>query len=131
MSRTDIIADAITIIRNGYQARKSDVFIPYSKLLMSVCQILKDNGYIENLRQVEEGKKSTIKVYLAYIGKRPALQKIIRISRPGRRVYVSKTHIPNVLRGKGLAIVSTSKGLFTALQAKESKLGGEVLLYAW
>ena len=131
MSRTDIIADALTIIRNASLAKKSDAIIPFSNLLIESCRILKEQGYLENYREIQEGKKRYIKVYLKYNGKLPVIRTLKRISKPGRRVYKQSSEMPNVLRGKGLAVVTTSKGVMLSLEAKKNNLGGEVLFYVW
>jgi small subunit ribosomal protein S8 len=127
----DMIADTFTIIRNATRASKEDALIPYSKVFARVCEILKENGYIENFKEVElEGYKK-IKVYFKYESKRCVLTQIARISRPGRRVFVTKNKVPSVLRGFGIAIVSTSKGIFTDKEAREKNLGGELLGKVW
>jgi len=131
MSRTDLIADALTMIRNASLVKKEDVTIPFSKILLSICEILKKEEYVENYRQITEDKKSYIKVYLRYIGKNPAIKHLRKISTPGRRVYSTKGRLPNVLRGRGVAVVTTSKGVMTSKDAREKSIGGEVLFYIW
>ncbi|MDD5583561.1 MAG: 30S ribosomal protein S8 [Candidatus Omnitrophica bacterium] len=127
----DMIADTFTIIRNATRAQKEDTLIPYSKVFARVCDILKDNGYIENFKEVDlEGYKK-IKVYFKYERKRCTLTQIARVSRPGRRVFVTKNKVPSILRGFGIAIVSTSKGIFTDKEAREKNLGGELLGKVW
>ncbi|MDD5194509.1 MAG: 30S ribosomal protein S8 [Candidatus Omnitrophica bacterium] len=127
----DLISDTFTVIRNAARAQKEDTLIPYSKVFARICEILKDNGYIENFKEVDlEGFKK-IKVYLKYDRKRCTLRQIVRVSRPGRRVFVKKDKVPQVLRGFGIAIVSTSKGIFTDKEAREKNLGGELLGKVW
>ncbi len=131
MSRTDLVSDALTIVRNAYKANKEEVLIPYSNMLVGIMEILKKEGYIENFRVIELGKIKKIKIYLKYEGKKGAISNIKRISKPGRRVYVSKGKIPCVLSGYGIALVSTSQGIITDREAKELRIGGEVICYVW
>jgi small subunit ribosomal protein S8 len=131
MSRTDLIADAFTIIRNAILAKKDNVDIPSSGILRSIVGILKQEGYIENFKEIEDKKQGIIRVYLKYTAGRSAIRQLKRISRPGLRVYVKKDKVPKVLRGRGVAIVSTSKGIITDTQAREQGAGGEVVGYIW
>jgi len=107
MSRTDLIADAFTIIRNAAMIKRDTVDIPASNTLKSVLQILKQNDYIENFKVMEDKKQGMIKVYLRYLSGKSAIKDIKRISKPGLRVYVKQEKVPSVLRGRGLAIVRT------------------------
>ncbi len=129
MSRTDLIADAFTIIRNGIMAKKDIVDIPASTTINSILDILKKESYIENFKLMEDKKQGIARIYLKYIAHKPAIRMIKRISKPGLRVYVNKLKVPSVLRGRGLAIISTSKGIVTDKQAKELGVGGEVIGY--
>lgn len=131
MSRSDLIADSFTMIRNALMAKKETVEIPASNILKSIMGILKDENYIESFKAIEDKKQGTIKIYLKYLAGKPAIRKIKRISRPGLRSYVKIAKIPRVLRGKGIAIVSTSKGVITDNKARELNVGGEVLGYIW
>lgn len=133
MARTDLVADMLTMIRNAVMAKKETLVIPASKLNSSILTILKNIGYIENFRsQAAVGTLQTIKVYLKYgINKKPAIKGIKRVSRPGLRVYYKYTKMPSVIKGFGHAIVSTSKGLLTDREAREQKIGGEILCYVW
>jgi small subunit ribosomal protein S8 len=131
MSRTDLIADAFTVIRNASRAKKNETFIPYSVLLLKICEILKKEGYIENFAEVEVGNFKKIKVYLRYEGKKQVLTGLKKVSTPGRRVYVSKEDVPSVLHGFGIAIVSTSQGILTDKEAREKGMGGEVIGMVW
>jgi small subunit ribosomal protein S8 len=127
----DLIGSGFTVIRNAVRSQKEDTLIPYSKMFARICEILKETGYIENYKDVElEGFKK-IKVYLKYDKKRCVLSQIKRVSRPGRRMFVTNDTIPHVLRGFGIAIISTSQGILTDKQAKEKKIGGEVLGMVW
>jgi small subunit ribosomal protein S8 len=131
MSRTDLIGDAFTIIRNGIKVRKEEVLMPYSVLLSKVCDILKNEGYIENFAEVDLGNYKQLKVYLRYQGKKSALTEIKRVSKPGRRVYVSSNDVPSALNGYGVTLMSTSSGILTDKQAKEKGTGGEVIGMVW
>ena len=131
MSRTDPIADSLTILKNASLVNREEAVIPFSNLLLTVCQILKDQGYIDNFRRIDDEKKSFIKVYLKYINQKSVINQIRRISKSSRRVYVSKDDVPYVLNGKGLAVVSTSKGILPDSEARKEKVGGEVLFYVW
>lgn len=131
MSRTDLIADGLTMIRNAFRANKINVLIPYSNVMASVVNILKQDSYIENFKEVDLGKIKEIKVYLKYEAKKSVLTQIKKISTPGRRIYVDKNHLPSVLSGYGIAIISTSKGIMNSKKAKEVGIGGEVICYVW
>jgi small subunit ribosomal protein S8 len=131
MSITDLIGDAFTIIRNGAGAKKEDVLIPWSKLLLRISQILMDEGYIENFKEVDSGKFKKIKVYLKYDGKKSVFTQLKRSSTPGRRLYVKSDSVPSVLQGYGTAIVSTSSGIITDKEAREKGIGGEVIGVIW
>ncbi len=131
MSRTDLISDSLTIIRNAGLVKKEDALIPYSSIVLTVCDILKKEGYIENYRKIDENKKQMIKVYLRYRNKKSVISSIKRVSKPSLRVYVDKFNIPRVLNGRGIAVLSTSKGVFTDKEARKLGIGGEVLLHVW
>ena len=131
MSRTDLVADSLVAIKNATLIRDDEVTIPHSELLLGICDIFKNKEYIENYRKVEEGKKSFIKVYLKYNGINSAIKGIKRVSKSSRRVYVSKDKIRFVMGGRGIAVLSTSKGLLTNSDAKKMGIGGEVILYIW
>jgi small subunit ribosomal protein S8 len=130
---TDPIADLLTRIRNANTANHQTVDIPASKMKKAVAQILLDEGFITNLEELkQEGPQGTLRITLKY---GPEKEKVItglrRISRPGLRVYTSKTEIPRVLGGLGLVIMSTSKGIMSGKRAKREGFGGEVLAYVW
>ncbi|MFH1771383.1 MAG: 30S ribosomal protein S8 [Candidatus Omnitrophota bacterium] len=131
MSRTDIIADSFTIIRNAVIAKKYDAVIPYSNVIFKICEILKNEGYLDNYKDVEGATHKQIKVYLRYDGKKNVISQLKRVSRPGRRAYVSQHNVPRVLRGYGTAFISTNKGILTDSQAREAGVGGEVIGMVW
>ena len=132
MSRTDLIADAFTIIRNAARVKKEEVLIPYSKLLVKIMEILKREGYIENFKELDmPGRFKMIKVYLKYEGKKSVINDIQRVSKPGRRIYVEKKNIPHILQGYGIAIISTSSGILTDKEARKLGVGGEYIGYVW
>lgn len=124
---SDPIADFIIRIQNGYMAKKPAIIVPYSKVKAEIAKLLQDEGFIEG--SAKEG--ATLSVTLRYDGKTPVLSGVSRVSKPGLRVYVSKKHVPSVLRGRGIAIVSTSTGLMTDKQARAKGVGGELLLKVW
>lgn len=131
MSKTDPIADFMTVIRNGLMAKKENVDIPASRIAKSILEILKKNDYIDNFKLMEDESQGRLRVYLKYISGKPVITKLQRISKPGLRIYVRRDKIPRVLRGRGIAIISTSKGILTDKEAREQKLGGEVICYVW
>lgn len=132
MSITDPLGDAFTKIKNAYRARKETVNLKGSKMLLAIMEILKKEGYIKDYRFIEDDKQGIIRVYLKYLDKnKPALMDIKRISKPGRRIYVNKNEVPRVLRGLGIAILTTSKGILTDEQARKLKVGGEVICYVY
>ena len=131
MSRTDLIADVFTIIRNAVKIKKDTVDLPASGNIKSIMAILKKNEYIDNFKLIEDKKQGVVRVYLKYIAGKSAIRNIKRVSKPGLRVYVKGKKVPTVLRGRGLAIVSTSKGVITDKEARELGVGGEVIGYIW
>ena len=128
---SDPIADFLTRIRNASRAEHEKVDIPSSKLKMRMAEILKDEGFIKNFRIIEDNKQGTLRVYLKYVGSEKIISGIVRVSRPGRRIYVTKDKIPTILGGMGVAILSTSAGVMTDRQVRKQHLGGEVLAYVW
>jgi small subunit ribosomal protein S8 len=122
----------LTRIRNANTAAHKTVDVPASRTKQAIAQILKDEGFIENFERLQEGPQGTIRIALKY---GPEKEKVItglrRISRPGLRVYTSKSEIPRVLGGLGLVIISTSKGIMSGKRAKREGFGGEVLAYVW
>lgn len=129
---TDPIADMLTRIRNGNNARHSSVEIPASKMKKNLVQILLDEGFIEGYNVIEDDKQGIITVDLKY-GKNneKVISGLKRISKPGLRVYARSNEIPKVLGGLGIAIISTSKGVVTDKVARKEGIGGEVLCYVW
>jgi small subunit ribosomal protein S8 len=131
MITTDPIADMLTRMRNALTVKHNTVTVPASKMKVAIAELLKNEGYI-NEYSVTEGAKSSIVIDLKY---GPNNQKVInglkRISKPGLRIYAGYEDLPKVLNGLGIAIISTSKGLMTDRQAREQKIGGEVLAYVW
>ena len=131
MARTDSLADTFTMIRNAIMARKENVDVPSLGTTKAILEILKEQGYIDNFKFIDDKRQGVLRVYLKYTLGKSAIKNIRRISRPGLRTYVKHDKIPYVLRGKGLSIISTSKGIMTDRQAIEAGLGGEVVLYIW
>ena len=132
MSMTDPIADMLTRIRNGIQARHDRVELPASKLKVEIAKILKSEGFISNYKLVEDKIQGKLRIYLKYSEDgEPVIHGIERVSRPGRRVYRNKQEIPRVLGGLGLAIVSTSRGVLSGQEAAKTGVGGEVLCQVW
>ena len=131
MSKTDPIADFLTIIRNGIMAKKENVDMPASKMTKAVLEILKSNEYIDNFKSIEDKKQGILRVYLKYIAGKSMITNLKRVSRPGLRIYTRHDQIPRVLRGRGIAVMSTSRGIITGEEARSQKLGGEVLCYVW
>ena len=128
---TDPIADLFTRIRNGLMAQHNAVEIPNSRIKTRIAEILKEEGFIRNFRVRKDDKQGVLKVYLKYHNGSAAIRGIRRISKPGRRTYVSARSIPKVLNGLGLAIITTSSGVATDQFCREKGIGGEVLGYIW
>ena len=132
MQITDAIADMLTRIRNANTARHESVDIPASKIKKAIADILVDEGYIKNYQIIEDGKQGIIRITLKYgPGKKKIIQGIRRVSKPGLRKYSTCEEMPSVLRGLGIAIVSTSKGIMTGKNAKKENIGGEILAFVW
>lgn len=133
MSRIDFIADYLTAIRNAARAKKEKLTVPASVLTVRIAEILKEEGFIENVKPFSEGNKNFVRIHLKFLagGKKPAIQGLRRISKPGLRHYVGYQDIPKVLGGLGVAILSTPKGVVSDRQARELKVGGEVLCTVW
>ena len=132
MQITDPIADMLTRIRNANSSKHETVNVPSSKIKLEIAKIMLEEGYIAGYEVIEDGLQGIIKVTLKY---GPNKQKVItglkRISKPGLRVYASKDELPRVLRGLGIAIISTSKGIMTDKKARSENIGGEVLAFIW
>lgn len=132
MSMTDPIADLLTRIRNAQQARHKTVDVPASRMKAAIVTILKEEGFVDNFKVLEEGPQGTIRVQLKYgSGGERAIQGVERVSRPGRRVYCGKDGIPKVLDGLGLTILSTPKGVMTGNACRRLGVGGEILCNVW
>jgi small subunit ribosomal protein S8 len=131
MNISDPVADMLTRIRNGSRARHSDITLPASRTKRAIAEILRDEGFIESFEEVSEGNHPQLKITLKYVGKVPVISGLKRVSKPGLRVYATKTDIPRVLGGLGVVIVSTSHGIMTGSRARQAHLGGEVLAYVW
>jgi small subunit ribosomal protein S8 len=127
MSMTDPLADMFTRIINGQAAGKKEVILPASKIKVAVSHVLKEEGYIEDAKIVDDAGKSRLIISLKYFKGVPVISQLKRVSKPSRRIYRAKESIPTVLGGLGVAIVSTSKGVMTDKQAREQGHGGEVL----
>lgn len=132
MSMTDPMADMFTRIRNGVRARFAKVDIPASNVKIDVAKVLKDEGYIKNYKVIKDGKQDVLRVYLKYgDNQKPVIYGIERISKPGRRVYLKAGDVKPVLSGMGTAILTTSSGVMTDREARQKKVGGEVLCNVW
>ena len=131
MHITDPIADMLTRIRNANSARHDTVDVPASNMKKSIAQILLDEGYIKAYQIVDDGTQGVIHITLKYNGKDKVITGLRRVSKPGLRVYVGADELPRVLRGLGIAIVSTSKGVMTDKAARAAHVGGEVLAFVW
>ena len=132
MHITDPVADMLTRIRNANNAKHETVDVPASNMKKSIAQILLDEGYIKAFQVVEDGTQGIIRITLKYnAGKEKVISGLRRVSKPGLRVYVGADELPQVLRGLGIAIVSTSKGVMTDKTARAAHVGGEVLAFIW
>ncbi|MCG7914937.1 30S ribosomal protein S8 [Candidatus Thiodiazotropha endoloripes] len=129
MSMSDPIADMLTRIRNGQAAKKMSVELPSSKQKVAIANLLKNEGYIQEVSVNENGAKPTLVLELRYFQGRPVIDLIKRVSRPGLRVYKGRDELPKVRAGLGVAIISTSKGVMTDRAARELGQGGEVIAY--
>jgi len=129
---TDPIADMLNRIRNGIVAKQEMVPVPASKTKIAIAEVLRHEGFIKEFEVVSEGVKRTIRLRLAYGGrKEPAISGLRRVSKPGLRVYVQKREIPRVYGGLGIAIVSTPLGVMTGQEAWRHRVGGEIICYVW
>ena len=132
MQITDTIADLLTRIRNASSAKHDSVEIPASNMKKAIIKILADEGYVKGYTVIEDGKQGIIKVNLKYgEGKTSAINGLRRVSKPGLRIYSDAEDMPKVMKGLGIAIVSTSKGIMTDRQARSANVGGEVLAFIW
>ena len=132
MQITDPIADMLTRIRNAGTAKHETVDVPASKMKTAIAQILLDEGYIKSFQIIDDGTQGIIRITLNYLpGKVKAIQGLRRVSKPGLRVYAGADELPQVLKGLGIAIISTSKGVMTDKAARKAHVGGEVLAFVW
>ena len=132
MQITDPVADMLTRIRNANTATHESVDVPASNLTKAIAQILLDEGYIKSFEVVEDGTQGIIRIQLKYLaGKEKVISGLRRVSKPGLRVYAGADELPRVLKGLGIAIISTSKGVMTDKKARANHVGGEVLAFVW
>ena len=132
MQITDPVADMLTRIRNANSAKHETVDVPASNLKKAIAQILLDEGYIKSFEVVEDGTQGVIRIALKYLpGKEKVITGLRRVSKPGLRVYAGADELPRVLKGLGIAIISTSKGVMTDKKARANHVGGEVLAFVW
>ena len=132
MQITDPVADMLTRIRNANTAKHESVDVPASNLKKAIAKILLDEGYIKSYEVVEDGTQGVIRIQLKYLaGKEKVISGLRRVSKPGLRVYAGADELPRVLKGLGIAIISTSKGVMTDKKARENHVGGEVLAFVW
>lgn len=132
MQITDTIADMLTRIRNASSAKHDSVDVPASKVKKAIAQILLDEGYIQGFEVIDDNKQGVIRIVLKYgANKAQTITGIRRVSKPGLRIYTNVEDMPKVMKGLGIAILSTSKGIMTDKQARKANVGGEVLAYVW
>jgi len=129
---TDPIADMLTRIRNATMARHDFVLVPSSKLKLAVAKILRDEGFVQDYEVVKGKQQRVIKIYLKYTDKKESvIEGLQRVSKPGLRIYVSKSEIPRVYGGLGMAILSTPKGIISGKKAWQEGVGGELICFVW
>ena len=132
MSQSDPIADMLTRVRNAVLARKKDVEIPSSRVKVDIARILKEEGYIKNYKVVDDGKQGVLNISLKYAeGNLSAISGLRRVSKPGCRIYCTKSDVPKALDGLGVTLISTSQGIVTGKRCEELGVGGEVLCHVW
>ena len=131
MQITDPVADMLTRIRNANSAKHETVDVPASNMKKAIAQILLDEGYIKSFQLIDDGTQGVIRITLKYNGNEKVISGLRRVSKPGLRVYAGADELPRVLKGLGIAIVSTSKGIMTDKKAREAHVGGEVLAFVW
>lgn len=128
---TDQIADLLTRIRNSLMIGKNEIYLPTSKLKVAVVEALKNAGYLTSYELIDHAPRAILHVTIAESDKVAAIHEIEKISKPGRRVYVAASEIPKVKSGRGLVLISTSKGIMTGQEAVKNRLGGELLVKVW
>lgn len=132
MQITDSVADMLTRIRNAVSAKHDKVTVPASNVKKAIAQILVDEGYVKSYRVIEDDKQGVIEITLKYgPNKTPTIMGIRRVSKPGLRIYTDVENMPRVIKGLGIAIISTNKGIMTDKDARKANVGGEVLAYVW
>ncbi len=134
MSQTDTVADFITIIRNASSVKKENLECPLSGLRKSICEILKREGFIRDYRVLKDNRQGKLRIYLKYSPdtlKAPAITNLKKISKSGLRIYKQSEDLQEVLGGRGIAIISTSKGVLTDSECRKSNIGGELLCHVW
>ncbi len=131
LQSTDQIADFITRIRNAVMVGKTEVLVPTSKLKLAVAEVLVKNGYLSSCEVIEGEPRGMLHVVINEPGTVAKINEITKVSKPGRRVYSASDELPVIKSGRGIVVVSTSKGLMTGREAKKNKLGGEILLKVW
>lgn len=132
MNVTDPIADLLTRVRNASTAKHDTVDIPASNMKKAISRILVNEGYVKGMQVIDDDKQGTIKLTLKYgEGKKPAISGLRRVSKPGLRIYTNVENMPKVLKGLGVAIISTPSGVMTDKQARKENVGGEVLAFIW
>lgn len=132
MQITDTIADMLTRIRNANSAKHPTVYVPASNMKKQIAQILVDEGYIKSFRVIDDDKQGVIRITLKYTeNKSQVITGLRRVSKPGLRIYSNSKDMPKVMKGLGIAIVSTSKGIMTDREARKNNVGGEVLAFVW
>lgn len=131
LQSTDQVADLITRIRNAVMVGKNEILVPTSKLKAGVVEVLAKNGYVSSFEVIDGAPRGTLKVVINEPGTIAKINDISKVSKPGRRVYSSAEDLPTIKSGRGMVIVSTSKGLMTGREAKKNRLGGEILVRVW
>jgi small subunit ribosomal protein S8 len=132
MGMTDPVADMLTRVRNASGAKFAKVDIPSSKLKVQIARIFKDEGYIKNFKVIKDNRQGILRIYLRYDEKnREVIQRVVRVSRPSRRVYAGNDAIPKILNGLGISILSTSRGILTDREARKQGVGGEIMCSVW
>ena len=131
MATHDTLGDFLTIIRNGSRAGLKSVSAQWSSVREGVARILKESGYIADFAKTEKNKLPVLEITLKYNGKTPVITEINRISKPGRRIYTGYGDIPKVIGGMGISVLTTSKGILSDAEARQQKVGGEILAQVW
>ena len=131
MVMTDPIADLLTRIRNANQMKHEVVEMPASRIKLQILEVLKREGYVNDVEYIEDSKQCVLRVYLKYVKNERVIKGLKRISKPGLRVYAKSEELPKVLNGLGIAVISTSEGILTDREARQKQIGGEVLAYVW